>query len=216
MADPAPFPSAADLRQAYFDLILTRLSAADAFEAAAEQARLGGSRHERPRAALEYCVLRVVPDIERGEFLNIGVVLICRQSRYLDARIHLDHDRLRSLWPQISAETIDLIEQHLALIPLICAGDDTGGPIARLGLGERWHWLTAPASTIVQPGPMHTGLADDPGAELDRLFTRLVQRGGVDADAIECMQRTGPVLAGGTPRLVCHRGCSRTGPICSL
>jgi hypothetical protein len=129
------------------------------------------------RSSLEYCVLRVVPDIERAEFLNTGVVLICRQSRYLGCRIQLDHDRLRSLWPQISAETIDLIEQHLALIPLICAGDDTGGPIARLGLGERWHWLTAPASTIVQPGPVHTGLADDPGAELDRLFTRLVQRG---------------------------------------
>ena len=78
------------------------------------------------------------------------------------------------LWPQMTAESIDLIEQHLALIPLICAGDPAGGPIALLGMGERWHWLTAPASTIVQPGPVHTGLADDPAAELDRLFTRLV------------------------------------------
>ena len=131
----------------------------------------------RPRSSLEYCVLRVVPDIERAEFLNTGVVLICRQSRFLGCRIHLDHDRLRSLWPQISPETIDLIEQHLALIPLICAGDPAGGPIARLGFGERWHWLTAPTSTIVQPGPVHTGLAADPAAELERLFARLVRRG---------------------------------------
>lgn len=126
------------------------------------------------RSALEYCVLRVVPDIERGEFLNVGVVLICRQTRFLDCRIHLDHARLRSLWPQMSGESIDLIEQHLALIPQICAGDPAGGPIAHLGMGERWHWLTAPASTIVQPGPVHTGLAGDPAAELNRLFLRLV------------------------------------------
>jgi hypothetical protein len=126
------------------------------------------------RSALEYCVIRVVPDIERGEYLNVGVVLICRATRLLAARIHLDHDRLRALWPHIAPETIDLIEQHLALIPLICAGDPAGGPIARLGLGERWHWLTAPASTIVQPGPVHTGLSGDPARELDHLFNRLV------------------------------------------
>jgi hypothetical protein len=129
-----------------------------------------------PRATLEYCILRVVPDIERGEFLNVGVVLISRATRYLDARIHLDHDRLRALWPQMPAETIELIEQHLALVPLICAADPAGGPIARLDLGQRWHWLTAPSSTIVQPGPVHTGLCADPAAELDRLFTRLVSK----------------------------------------
>ena len=126
------------------------------------------------RSALEYCAIRVVPDIERGEYLNVGVVLICRATRFLDARIRLDHNRLRALWPHIAPETIDLIEQHLGLIPLICAGDPAGGPIARLGLGERWHWLTAPASTIVQPGPVHTGLSDDPARELDHLFNRLV------------------------------------------
>ena len=128
------------------------------------------------RSALEYCIIRVVPDIERGEFLNVGVVLICRATRFLAARIHLDHVRLRILWPHITPETIELIEQHLALIPLICAGDPAGGPIARLSMGERWHWLTAPASTVVQPGPVHTGLSDDPAAELDRLFARLVDK----------------------------------------
>ena len=127
-----------------------------------------------PRATLEYCVLRVVPDIERGEFLNVGVVLICRTTRFLDARIHLDHARLRALWPQMPVETIELIEEHLALIPLICAGDPAGGPIAKLELGQRWHWLTAPSSTIVQAGPIHTGLCNNPAGDLDRLFTRLV------------------------------------------
>jgi DUF3037 family protein len=127
-----------------------------------------------PRATLEYCILRVVPDIERGEFLNVGVILICRATRFLDARIHLDHDCLRALWPQLTPETIELIEEHLALIPLICAGDPAGGPIAKLDLGQRWHWLTAPSSTIVQPGPVHTGLCVNPTADLNRLFTRLV------------------------------------------
>lgn len=126
------------------------------------------------RSALEYCVIRVAPDLERAEFLNAGVILICRATRFLDARIHLNHVRLRALWPRMTAHEVALIERHLALIPLICAADPAGGPIARLDLGERWHWLTAPASTIVQPGPVHTGLAGDPAAELDRLLERVV------------------------------------------
>ena len=126
--------------------------------------------------AIEYCVLRVVPDIERGEFLNVGVVVICRASRFLDARIGMDRTRLEAFWPEISVESIEMIEQHLALIPLICAGDPAGGPIARLGMGERWHWLTSPASTVVQAGPVHTGLSDDATAELDRLFDKFVGR----------------------------------------
>lgn len=129
------------------------------------------------RDSLEYCVLRVVPSIERGEFLNVGVVLICRASKFLDCRIALDESRLQALSPGISSETIDLIQQHLALIPLICAGDPAGGPIALLGMGERWHWLTSPSSTIVQAGPVHTGLGVDAGSELDRLFARFVGGG---------------------------------------
>jgi hypothetical protein len=129
------------------------------------------------RAAHEYCVIRVVPDIERGECVNVGVILISRMRRFLDARMHLDQAKLHALWPELSPEAIELIESHLWLIPKICAGDADGGPIARLGLGERWHWLTAPSSTVVQPGPVHTGLSDDPAAELERLFRRLVGRG---------------------------------------
>jgi hypothetical protein len=123
---------------------------------------------------LEYCVLRVVPDIERAEFINTGVVLICRATRFLDCRIDLDEARLRALWPGTAADDLALIRGHLATIAPICHGDPAGGPIARLEMGERWHWLTAPASTVVQPGPVHTGLASDPAAELDRLFHRLV------------------------------------------
>lgn len=125
-------------------------------------------------AALEYCMLRVVPDIERGECLNAGVVLICRPKRFLDARIHLYHARLRAIAPWLDDASLTLLGAQLTLVSRICAGDPEAGPIARMGLGERWHWLTAPASTILQPGPVHTGLATDPAAELDRLFKRLV------------------------------------------
>lgn len=126
------------------------------------------------RDSLEYCVLRVMPSIERGEFMNVGVVLICRASKFLDCRIALDETRLRALWPSVSADVLDLIQQHLALIPLICAGDPAGGPIANLAMSERWHWLTSPSSTIVQPGPVHTGLGANARTELERLFVRFV------------------------------------------
>ena len=127
--------------------------------------------------AHEYCAIRVVPDIERGEFLNAGVILISRAHRFLGARIELDREKLQSINSELTADAIELIESHLALIPKICAGDVDGGPVARLGQGERWHWLTAPSSTIVQPGPVHTGINGDPAAQLDRLFTRLVGHG---------------------------------------
>ena len=125
------------------------------------------------RFAHEYCVVRVVPDIERGECLNVGVILVSRERRFLDARIHLDLRRLKALWPGVDDGAIELIGSHLDLIPMVCVGDPAGGPIARLRLGERWHWLTAPSSTIVQPGMHRTGLSEDPASELERLFGRL-------------------------------------------
>lgn len=125
--------------------------------------------------ALEYCVLRIVPDIERGEFLNTGVIVVCRARRLLDCRLHLDRDRLQVLWPALDRETIDLIDAHLRMIDLICHGDPAAGPIAQFDWRERWHWLTSPASTIVQPGPVHTALTSQPETELDRLFSRYVQ-----------------------------------------
>jgi hypothetical protein len=130
----------------------------------------------------EYVVLRVVPRVERGECLNVGVILVCRARRFLDARVELDRRRLTSFAPYLDIETVDLISRQLALIPRICAGDPAAGPIAALGLGERWHWLAAPASTLLQPGSVHTGLCYDPAVELTRLFDEMVRL--PDADPV--------------------------------
>lgn len=126
------------------------------------------------REAFEYAVIRVAPRVERAEFINAGVILICRARRFLDCRIALDHARLRAIAPGLSDEAHDEIERQLAVIPRICAGDRAAGPIAALNLSQRWHWLTAPASTVVHPSPVHTGLTADPAATLDRLFQTLV------------------------------------------
>jgi hypothetical protein len=120
----------------------------------------------------QYAIVRVVPRVERGECLNAGVVLLCRPTRFLAARIGLDEARLRALAPDVDPATI---REHLEAIERIAAGDSEAGPIARLGQGERFHWLVAPSSTVIQPSEVHTGLSDDPAAELDHLFERLVR-----------------------------------------
>ena len=120
----------------------------------------------------QYAIIRVVPRVERGECLNAGVVLLCRSRRFLAARVGLDITRLEALAPGIDPATI---EEHLAAIERVAAGDPEAGPIARLGQGERFHWLVAPSSTVIQPSEVHTGLSDDPAAELNHLFERLVQ-----------------------------------------
>ncbi|MFZ0632530.1 MAG: DUF3037 domain-containing protein [Acidobacteriaceae bacterium] len=117
-------------------------------------------------ASFDYAVLRVVPRVEREEFINAAVVVFCLEKRYLDARVSLNAERLRALWPDAD---LDLIRQHLDAIPRICAGDPAAGPIARLSQRERFHWLTSPRSTILQPGPVHTGVCDETGDLLDRL-----------------------------------------------
>jgi hypothetical protein len=120
----------------------------------------------------QYAIIRVVPRIERGECLNAGVVLLCRPKRFLAARVGLDAERLQALAPGVDQVAID---EHLAAIERIAAGDHEAGPIARLGQGERFHWLVAPSSTVIQPSEVHTGLCDDPAVELDHLFERLVR-----------------------------------------
>jgi Protein of unknown function (DUF3037) len=125
------------------------------------------------RKPFQYAALRIVPRVERGEAVNAGVVLFCRPLRFLAARTQLDHALLAALAPDCDPMAIC---KHLRTIELIAAGDSGGGPIAELPDSERFHWLVAPASTIVQPGPVHTGLTDDPSAELGRLFARLVER----------------------------------------
>jgi hypothetical protein len=120
----------------------------------------------------QYAIIRVVPRVERGECLNAGVVLLCRPKRFLAARVGLDRKRFRALAPRVDPAAI---ETHLAAIESIARGDPTAGPIALLGQGERFHWLVAPASTVIQPSEVHTGLCDDPAAELEHLFERLVR-----------------------------------------
>jgi hypothetical protein len=126
------------------------------------------------REAFQYALVRVVPRVERGESLNAGVVLFCRPRRFLAARTALDAAALAALAPGCDP---DEVRPHLAVVEAVAAGDvDAGGAVAALPQSERFHWLTAPASTIVQPSPVHTGLTDDPAAQLDRLFDALVAR----------------------------------------
>ena len=122
-------------------------------------------------SSFDYAVIRVVPRVERGELINAGAIVSCPTQSFLAARIALDATRLRALSPAID---IAEVEAALAVIPLIAAGDPRGGPIAELPRGERFHWLVAPRSAIIQTSPVHTGICDDPAAALDQLITRLV------------------------------------------
>jgi hypothetical protein len=125
------------------------------------------------RSPFQYAALRIVPRVERGEAVNAGVVLFCRPLRFLGARTQLDERLLDALAPDCDPSAIRAL---LHAMERIAAGEPAGGPIAALPASERFHWLVAPASTIVQPGPVHTGLTEDPAAELDHLFMRLVER----------------------------------------
>jgi hypothetical protein len=123
------------------------------------------------RSAFEYAAIRVVPRVERDEFVNVGALLLCRQRRFLKAKLHLDAARVRMLDTTIDLE---FLSAQLEQIPLVCAGGATSGPIGELPLYERFRWLTAPRSTVIQPSPVHAGLCDDPEATLERLFAQLV------------------------------------------
>ena len=120
--------------------------------------------------SFSYAIYRLVPRIERGECVNVGVVVFCRPRDYLGARTALDEARVRMLWPGLE---LDEVRKHLQAIERVAAGDPAGGPIAALDLTARFHWLTAPSSTIIQPSEVHTGVAEAPAEQLDRLFTSL-------------------------------------------
>lgn len=122
-------------------------------------------------ASFDYAVVRVVPRVERGELINAGVIVACPTRSYLAARIALDAARLRAIAPHTAIADVELA---LASIPLIAAGDPCGGPIAALPRGERFHWLVAPRSAIIQTSPVHTGICDDPERALAQLVERLV------------------------------------------
>ena len=123
------------------------------------------------RAPFAYATIRVVPHVEREEFVNVGVVLFSRPRKFLGVEARLDVDRLRVLWAELD---LDAVERQLDVIRMVVAGDPAGGAIALLPAAERFGWLSAPASTILQPGPVHAGLADDPEAALHDLFVDLV------------------------------------------
>ena len=124
------------------------------------------------QSTFDYAIVRVVPRVERGEQINAGVIVSCPTENFLAAEISLDAARLKAIAPDIDLEEV---EQALAIIPLIAAGDPRGGPIAELPRSERFHWLVAPRSAIIQTSPVHTGLCADPGAMVRKLLERLVR-----------------------------------------
>jgi hypothetical protein len=121
-------------------------------------------------SSFDYALVRLVPNPDREEFINVGVILFCRTKRFLGARIELDAGRVKALAPDF-----DLVkaQAHLDLIPRICAGGDD--PIGRLSQAERFHWLVTPRSTTIQVSPVHTGLSSDPAAALDHLLETMVR-----------------------------------------
>jgi len=125
------------------------------------------------REPFQYAIVRVVPRVERGEFINVGVILFCRARRYLAARIALDERRLEALGPAPPG-----VREHLDTLVRIAAGEDDAGPIAGLSQSERCHWLSSPSSTVIQTSPVHTGLCDDPDELLEHLMRTLVAAPG--------------------------------------
>jgi hypothetical protein len=125
-----------------------------------------------PRDVFEYALLRVVPRVERGECINAGVLVYCRAQSYVGARTHLDEARLLALDP---VADVAGIRAALGAVEGVCAGGEAAGQAAVDDAGRRFRWLIAPRSTVVQPGPVHTGLTVDPAAEAERLLDLLVR-----------------------------------------
>jgi len=119
----------------------------------------------------QYVVLRCVPRVDREEFINVGVVIYCQATDFLDVRWHVDADRLRALDPQVD---VDQVCEALTFVDGVCAGDARGGAAARAPIGQRFGFLRAPRSTMIQPSPVHGGVTTDPGRQLDHLLERFV------------------------------------------
>jgi hypothetical protein len=132
------------------------------------------------KPSFDYAVVRVVPRVDREEFVNAGVILFSSERDVLLARVELDRERVRALWPDAD---LAMLEEHLAAIPRICAGGAQAGPIGRLSRRERFHWLVAPRSTVLQVSPVHSGLCADPGRALEDLFERMVRRPAAPAES---------------------------------
>ncbi|MDP9171515.1 MAG: DUF3037 domain-containing protein [Acidobacteriota bacterium] len=119
----------------------------------------------------EFATIRVVPRVERGEFVNAGVILFCLSDKFLEARVRLDEARVEALWPGTDVEAL---REHLDAFPKICRGVAGAGPIAQLPVRERFQWLVAPRSTVLQISPVHSGLCESPETTLEDLFRSLV------------------------------------------
>ena len=122
--------------------------------------------------SFDYALVRVVPYVERGERINVGAVLFCRERGFLEARVTLDVPRLLALAPDLDLAGV---QAHLEVIPRVCRGGDEAAPIGKLAQAQRFHWLVAPRSTVIQTGPAHCGLCDDPAATLDHLVATVVR-----------------------------------------
>ena len=132
------------------------------------------------RCTYDYAVIRVVPRVEREEIVNAGVIVSCPEKEFLQAAIELDEPRLVALDPSIDLEAV---RAHLAAIPAICAGGESAGAIGRMSQKERFRWLTAPRSTVVQTSPAHAGRCDDPQALLEHLLATMVRPSKASAPA---------------------------------
>ena len=126
----------------------------------------------RAHDTYDYAVIRVVPRVEREEFINVGIILSCEAGGYLEARIELDAARVLALDPQID---IDALRRHLETLPTICKGGPGSGPIGQLPLRARFHWLTAKRSSIIQTSPVHMGKCADMAAIMEHLLDRMVR-----------------------------------------
>lgn len=123
----------------------------------------------------DYAIIRVVPRVDRGEFVNAGVIVSCPSRDFLEARIELDEQRVRAL---DATADIDALRAHLAGIPLVCAGGVRAGPIGALTQRQRFHWLVAPRSTVIQTSPVHAGRCIDPQRTMERLLDTMVRPAG--------------------------------------
>jgi hypothetical protein len=122
-----------------------------------------------PTSSYDYALIRLMPRVDRGEFINVGVVLFCRTRRFLNALVEIDAERLRAIGPELD---IDEVRKHLESIPRLCAG---AGPIGEKGQADSFHWLVAPHSTIIQASPVHCGTCEEPAVALEHLMDTMVR-----------------------------------------
>ncbi len=122
-------------------------------------------------SSFDYAAIRVVPRVDREEFVNAGVIVFCLDRKFLRARVQADESRWRALWPDVDVEAVS---RHLQAIARVSAGEPDAGPVAQLSARERFHWLVSPRSTVIQVSPAHSGLCESPETILEELFQRLV------------------------------------------